>query len=313
MARCGVAPLAKGAAPFPAGRALPPAIGGALMNDSRTRSGLGLRVITASILAVGLVAGVIWLGRAQLALLAGVIALLAGWEWSRLSGIAAPAIRVVFVVGLAAVLAGAWWLGTAPVATVLVPLVAAFWVGVAAWLLAGGHPRTGVAGVRPRWLVAGLVLLPAMFVSVMTLVDLPAGRELLLYALFLVFAADTGAYFAGRRFGRRRLAPAVSAGKTREGLAGGLLGAAAFSAIVAFALGIPADWWPWWLAIGVIAAGLSVGGDLFESVLKREAGAKDSGNLLPGHGGLLDRLDSLLAALPVQALGLGWLHGVFGS
>jgi phosphatidate cytidylyltransferase len=283
------------------------------MNDSPAKSGLGLRVITASILAVLLVASVLWLGRSQLALLAGVIVLLAGWEWSRLSGIAAPANRVVFVIGMAVALGAACWLGTASVATVLVPLVAAFWVGVTAWLLGGGHPRTGIAGVRVRWLVAGLVLLPAMFVSVMTLVDLHAGRALLLYALFLVFAADTGAYFAGRRFGRRRLAPAVSAGKTWEGLAGGLLGAGAFSALAALAVGIPADWWPWWLAIGVLAAGLSVSGDLFESVLKREAGAKDSGNLLPGHGGLLDRLDSLLAALPVQALGLGWLHGVYGS
>jgi len=274
---------------------------------------LRLRVITASILAAGLVAAVIWLERDQLALLAGAVVLLAGWEWSRLAGLAAPMLRLSFLLGLAVLLGGAWWLGTAPVAAVLVPLVAVFWVGVAAWLLGGGHPRTGVAGVRVRWLVAGLVLLPALFISVMTLVDLEAGRQLLLYALFLVFAADTGAYFAGRRFGRRHLAPAVSAGKTWEGLVGGLLGAAAFSAIAALVVGIPADWWAWWLAIGVIAAALSVGGDLFESVLKREAGAKDSGNLLPGHGGLLDRMDSLLAALPIQALGLGWLHGVFGS
>lgn len=274
---------------------------------------LRLRVITASILAVGLVLGVLWLGRTQLALLAGIITLLAGWEWSRLAGIAAPAGRCGFLALLAMAVGAAWWFGTERVAGLLVPLVAVFWVGVTAWLLAGGRPRVGSSGIHARWILAGLVLLPALFVSVMSLADLPAGRELLLYALFLVFAADTGAYFAGRRFGRRRLAPAVSGGKTWEGLAGGLLGAATFSALAAGLFGIEAAWWPWWLGIGIIAAGLSVSGDLFESVLKREAGVKDSGTLLPGHGGLLDRADSLLAALPVQALGLGWLHGTLGS
>jgi len=274
---------------------------------------LRLRVITASILALVLVLCVIWLARSQLALLAAAIVLLAGWEWSRLAGIGPLPARIAWLALLAGTLGACWWAGIDSVAGILMPLVAAFWVGVTGWLLAGGQPRHGLAGVRPRWAIAGLVLLPALFVSVLALVDLPAGRNLLLYALFLVFAADTGAYFAGRRFGHRRLAPAVSAGKTWEGLVGGLFGAAAFSALAGLVLGVQADWGPWWLGIAVAAAALSVSGDLFESVLKREAGVKDSGTLLPGHGGLLDRADSLLAALPVQALGLGWLHGALVS
>lgn len=270
---------------------------------------LRLRVITASLLAVVLVLSVLWLRPGQLALLAGAVALLAGWEWSRLAGIRRPLPRWGFMLATALALGLIWWRGTGDVAAVALPVVVGFWILVTAWLLAGGRPRSGIAGVRPRWLLAGLLLLPALFVSVLALAGLPAGRQLLLYALFLVFAADTGAYFAGRRFGRRRLAPAVSAGKTWEGLAGGLLGAAAFSVVAAWWLGIDPGLWPYWLGIGIMAAGLSVSGDLFESVLKREAGAKDSGTLLPGHGGLLDRADSLLAALPVQALGLGWLFG----
>jgi len=274
---------------------------------------LRLRVVTASVLGLALILCVIWLGRFQLGLLTAAIVLLAGWEWSRLAGVETLLGRCTYLALLAGVLGVSWWLGTRSVAVILIPLVVAFWVGVTAWLLAGGRPRHGLAGIRPRWAIAGLVLLPALYVSVLSLVDLPAGRNLLLYALFLVFAADTGAYFVGRRLGHRRLAPAISAGKTWEGFIGGLLGAAAFSALAAVVLGVAAGWWPWWLGIGVVAAALSVSGDLFESVFKREAGVKDSGNLLPGHGGLLDRVDSLLAALPVQALGLGWLHGALGQ
>lgn len=274
---------------------------------------LRLRVITASALALVLVATVIWLPPAGLALATGLVTLLAGWEWSRLSGLQARAGRIGCLLVLTLAMVVIWWADTAVVAPLLLPLVVAFWVAVTAWLLAGGHPRSPTTGPRPRWLLAGLVLLPTVFVSIATLAALPAGRMLLLYGLFLVFAADTGAYFAGRRFGRRRLAPAVSAGKTWEGLVGGLLGAGAFSALAAWVLEIDADAWPFWLVIGIVAAGLSVAGDLFESVLKREAGVKDSGSLLPGHGGLLDRMDSLLAALPVQALGLGWLYGAIGQ
>lgn len=279
------------------------------MNDSWLQGGLGPRVVTALLLAITLVLGVIWLERGHLAAVTGVIVLLAGWEWSRLAGVVATSGRIAYLLVLALAVGAAWWGGIGAVASVLVPLVVAFWVGVGAWLLTGGRPRVGIAGIRMRWVIAGLVILPALFVSVMTVVDLSDGRILLLYTLFLVFAADTGAYFAGRRFGRHRLAPAVSSGKTWEGLVGGLLGATAFSAVVALALGIDAASWWAWLFIGVAAAALSVCGDLFESVLKREAGAKDSGTLLPGHGGLLDRADSVLAALPPQALGLAWLQG----
>lgn len=274
-------------------------------------SSLGLRVVTALALAIALVLGVIWLERAQVAAVTSVVVLLAGWEWSRLAGVFATGGQVAYLSVLGLAMGAAWWFGTGPVANVLVPLVVAFWIGVSAWLLAGGRPRSGIAGIRVRWMIAGLVILPTLFVSVMAVVDLSDGRILLLYALFLVFAADTGAYFAGRRFGQRRLAPAVSSGKTWEGLAGGLLGATLFSAVVALILGIDAASWWAWLFIGVAAAALSVSGDLFESVLKREAGAKDSGTLLPGHGGMLDRADSVLAALPVQALGLSWLQGGF--
>ena len=130
-----------------------------------------------------------------------------------------------------------------------------------------------------------------------------AGGWLLLYALSLVWVADIGAYFSGRRFGRRKLAPAISPGKTREGVAGAILLNALWIGAVyllanGFGLGVVV-----FAGIGLASALLSISGDLAISVLKREAGVKDSGKLLPGHGGVLDRIDSILAAAPVFTAG----------
>lgn len=270
-------------------------------------SALGLRVATGVPLALLVVACALFLNPLHLAVLLTALALLGAWEWSRLAGLGGSAARVAYLAAIAAVHGLVWWWGPAASATFVLPLVAAWWVGFGAWLLAGGRPRAAGPGIRWRWLVAGLVLLPAFSLGVVVVATLPVGRGLLLYALFLVFVADTGAYFCGRRFGRHKLAPAVSGGKTVEGLVGGLVCVALFALAAGVLLGVAAARLPAWIVIALVAALLSVAGDLFVSVLKREAGAKDSGRLLPGHGGLLDRMDSQLAALPVQALGLGLL------
>jgi phosphatidate cytidylyltransferase len=133
------------------------------------------------------------------------------------------------------------------------------------------------------------------------------GHGWLLVALAIVWAADTGAYFSGRAFGRRKLAPRISPNKTVEGLAGGTLAAVAVAVAGAALLGTGASMLPLVALVAFLTVLFSVVGDLFESLLKRHVGAKDSGDLIPGHGGLLDRLDSVLAALPVFALGKIWL------
>ena len=126
-----------------------------------------------------------------------------------------------------------------------------------------------------------------------------------------MWAADSGAYFAGRRFGGRwfggrKLAPRISPNKTLEGLLGGVLLAAIVAAAGALLLDVPASRLPEVLGVVLLTVLFSVAGDLFESLLKRHAGVKDSGTLIPGHGGILDRVDSLLAALPVFAVGKAW-------
>jgi phosphatidate cytidylyltransferase len=129
----------------------------------------------------------------------------------------------------------------------------------------------------------------------------PDGRTLLLYLLVLIAAADVGAYFGGRSLGRHKLAPRVSPGKTWEGFIAGMLAAAAAAAAGAALFGAPIG--PW-IAVCVVTALVSVVGDLAESMFKRRVGLKDSSNLLPGHGGVLDRVDSLTAAGPMFLLGL---------
>lgn len=176
-----------------------------------------------------------------------------------------------------------------------------FWL-LAPWLLARGLLiRAGAAHL----LLGVLVLLPTL----LALVALRAADAHLLLALVgLVVVADSAAYFSGRRFGRRKLAPGISPGKTWEGVIGAWLAVTVYGVIVLFASGVTCDAICMALALAALwlLFALSVVGDLFESVLKRQAGVKDSGSLLPGHGGVLDRIDSLTAVLPFAVLIWMW-------
>ncbi|TVP82220.1 phosphatidate cytidylyltransferase [Thioalkalivibrio sp.] len=233
---------------------------------------------------------------------------LGAWEWARLGGFHSSTARLGYVASALALFGALLlvWL-TAGWSTwhwAVLVLAVLWWLFV---FLGLAWYRQGLSG-NP----SGRLLLQAA--GMLTLV--PAGLALtwlhatapllVLYLILLVGAADTGAYFAGRQFGRSKLAPEISPGKTREGLFGalflvipvGLLGAWLFglAAMDALVFGL----------LSIVVALVSVAGDLQESVLKREAGAKDSGTLLPGHGGVLDRIDSLTAAAPVFLFGLLW-------
>jgi len=163
----------------------------------------------------------------------------------------------------------------------------------------------GVAVLAGAWLA-----LNHLRVGHLQLGDASSNLLLILYTFLVVWAADIGAYFAGRALGKRKLAPAVSPGKTLAGVWGGLVAVALLAAAVGLWLELPRMVLFQFLLVSLITAVASVFGDLFESMLKRHRGIKDSSQLLPGHGGLLDRLDSLVIAIPVLALcftALGWL------
>ena len=217
------------------------------------------------------------------------------WEWSRLAGLSPVPVHVALAV--------------ASLAVVLVPGAvpggALAWVGAAWWLAALAAivrfrgPDPSRAPGRPALALAGwLVLVPAG-AALAGVHAGPNGPALAMTLLAVVWAADTGAWFTGRRFGRTRLAPHVSPGKTWEGVAGGVLAGTGIGVGAAWWLGLA---WSDLLPAAVLASGASVVGDLYVSVAKRRAGVKDSGRLLPGHGGVLDRIDGLTAAAPVYAV-----------
>lgn len=263
---------------------------------------LRTRALTAAVLLAGFGSALFLLPQAGWIAFCAVLLALAAWEWGGLASLAAPGRSIysgVLVLVFLAIphLAGAYapaWVYTAS---------ALFWVVLAPlWMW-----RSSRVGGAPLLLAVGvLTLVPAGA----ALVDLRAGHPgLLLAVLGTVWISDSTAYFVGRRFGRRKLAPSISPGKTWEGVYGALLATALYALVLLVfapdglhsrtlsALAVFA-----WVAVVLGLTGLSVVGDLFESLLKRQRGLKDSGKLLPGHGGVLDRIDALLAAMPAAAL-----------
>jgi phosphatidate cytidylyltransferase len=234
----------------------------------------------------------------------GIAICVAAIEWARLCRLG-KAGRAGFT-ALVAASAAAWLAADAvphwqePRAAALQSLLAlamVFWVAVApCWLYFGWRVTNRTVLLAVGW----MVLVPA-WVSAVVLQQTPA---LLLLALSMVWLADTAAYFAGRRFGRHKLAPRISPGKTVEGLIGAYALVFVYVLVVSLTLrpGAPAEQRIALVIFAMVLTTLSVGGDLFESWMKRQAGAKDSGRLLPGHGGVLDRIDSLTAAMPFAAL-----------
>jgi phosphatidate cytidylyltransferase len=267
------------------------------------------RVITGLLLGLAVLGLLLFLPPVAFQAFAGLALLIGAWEWTRLAGLGNPGLRLGYVVLIAALMALLYLHEGSQRRVVL--LAACLW-WVFAFYLIRRYPAVGDHWRNPVLLgaVGLLVLLPG-WTALLHLGATPWQNHAVLVLLLLVAAADIGAYFAGRAFGSHKLAPNVSPNKTWEGLVGGVL----LCCVLALAV------WFWWLPAGeggllpalrVLASALSLAvfsvvGDLFESMIKRQAGIKDSGSILPGHGGVLDRLDSVTAGLPLYALALPWV------
>jgi phosphatidate cytidylyltransferase len=268
------------------------------------------RVVAALVMAPVAICAVLFLPTPLLAAFVAGLMMIGLWEWTLLSGISSRLGRAGYLaanVGIMTALAWAAGSGLSLLSDMAL-LGAIWWLLALAWLANFNFATGDQAWTRALKLLAGsLCVIPAWSALCWLHAEDPMGPAWTLFALLIVWMADSGAYFVGVRFGRHKLAPRVSPGKSWEGFAGGL-GATVLLAVVAMpVLGLGWHRLPDLLLLTVVTTLFSVLGDLFESLLKRHAGAKDSSDLIPGHGGVLDRLDSLLAALPVFAVGKLWL------
>lgn len=273
------------------------------------------RIITAVVLLAILLPALFWRTPGPFILVTLVLIAAAAWEWGRLNGLA-PAGAIASAAACLVLCAGSWWAGLVERRVPLVWLVAgAAWVLAGAWLLRGG-----VAGwphvPRALRLAGGVLALWIAWLGVAQAREI--GVNFLLSVLVLVWVADIFAYFAGRTFGlkftKNKLAPGISPGKSWEGVWGGMVGVVVLAIAWAAADGAAGAQVPslysrlaahgWWLLVlgAVFLAAMSVVGDLVESLVKRSAGMKDSSQLLPGHGGVLDRVDALLPTLPLAMM-----------
>ncbi|OUS13175.1 phosphatidate cytidylyltransferase [Gammaproteobacteria bacterium 53_120_T64] len=272
------------------------------------------RVITGLVLALAFLAALFALpALGFIGVMAGVLAY-AAWEWSHLAGLESAALRGLYtlsVLALGAALAG--YLGYeqniifAEKPRFLLLVACTWWAIALLWVQS--YPSSAILWGR-RWLCLsmGLLVLLPMWLALAGLISLTAGPQLVLSVVLLVALADIGGYFVGRAFGRTKLASKVSPGKTWEGLLGGQLAILAAVLATGWVMNIEASRLLLWVGLAMVTGLASVLGDLLESMLKRQRGVKDSGTILPGHGGVLDRIDGLTAALPVFGLGLSLLY-----
>ena len=261
-------------------------------------------------------------------ILAGVFVIMA-WEWSRLLETSSVVIKTAYIVIQTVLIAGLYyllvdanyfanpsiplnWTDVYPYKLLLVGLLC--WVLALVWVVL--YPKASGLWTKGPWLrcLLGFVMLPVAWLSVIFIrssgyqYDPHHGANLLILMFIIIWAADSGAYFAGKALGKHKLSPVVSPNKTWEGVIGGLIVSVILSSIIGYYLGLPLE-----LKLFIpLVAGLvfiSILGDLFESMLKRQAKIKDSSNILPGHGGLLDRLDSTISVAPFFVVILLWLNG----
>ena len=270
---------------------------------------LRTRLISAVILIPLVVYGVLYLSTNTFMLILAVVLLAGMWEWGRLALLPNTAARVIYLAGIAGLFGLCLAVGLETIAWPVLLLACVWWLAALIWLTRPQFCAAHTPACTALKLVAGiLVCVPAWLALTLIHGGAYDGPRLVLILLVAVWLADSGAYFAGRYFGQHKLAPVVSPGKTWEGVYGGLAASMLFAGAIAWLL-LKAPW-PWtakFVLAMLVAMMFSVVGDLLVSLFKRQSGLKDSGSIIPGHGGIFDRIDSLVAAAPLFLSGYWWL------
>lgn len=267
------------------------------------------RIITASVLIPTMVLGIILLPTPILAFAMLIFTLIGAWEWTRLVGLSHPLAKVVYVALLGATLGWVYPLSmTGSYIVEILILTSIWWALACIWMVLQPVAQQAQRAVTALKLVAGWLVLVPPFVAIVKLHSLnPYGNYWVLFLFSLIWVADSGAYFSGKHWGSKKLAIKISPGKTWEGVYGAVLSVLVYSICVGLALTHSFQQLVWFILLCVLMVPVSVIGDLFESMMKRQVNMKDSGTIFPGHGGVMDRIDSLTAAAPLFVLGLMWL------
>lgn len=260
------------------------------------------RLITGLVLGALVLLGVFWLSPEWFAFFAAGVVALAAHEWANFAALKQLGRWLYALASLA--LVGLLYFVTRSLDTVVLAGAALFWL-VACYIVVR-YPNIRLDQQWLKLLVGFLVVVPT-WLALVSIKALENGELALMMLLLLVWGADTGAYCAGKLYGRRKLIPNVSPGKTLEGMLGGVATCVLIGVIVGLVRELPPLALVYLMALSLVTCLASVLGDLFESMFKRERGIKDSGRILPGHGGVLDRIDSLTAAAPVFMLGIHWV------
>jgi phosphatidate cytidylyltransferase len=267
------------------------------------------RILTALILAPLALWVVLFASHEVFALVMMAVITIAAYEWGMLCGLSGVA-RLAFA-ATGVLLMYISWSSLQPVDyQLLLWIVSGVWAGLTLWLILQRSELKLHHTIFYPGLVIGLSLLFVAWFAVVQIHSIDDfGSHLVMFLLLTIWIADTAAYFAGRQFGKRKLSPKVSPGKSWEGVIGGMIGVAIFGWFLSYHEYFQTVHPLLLSLLSIFVAIVSVGGDLFESRIKRQRGVKDSGKILPGHGGIYDRIDSVIAAAPVYLLGLTLIGG----
>ncbi len=235
--------------------------------------------------------------------------LISAYEWGKLSGVGNVVLRSAYAIVVSATVWAIQQYASGYVIWVIYASVM-WWFSITFYLKIA-VPKAASSELKLDKLFIAFVILPGAALAMQKIHALDVGLHWqgaawLFYALSLVWVADIGAYFSGKKFGKNKLSPLISPGKTKEGLVGAVLVTSIYTLVASYYFELNTDRAILLVMLSVILTFISVTGDLYVSLLKREAGLKDSGCILPGHGGMLDRIDSVLAAMPVFLLGFNW-------
>jgi phosphatidate cytidylyltransferase len=270
---------------------------------------LKLRIISALILAPLVIWMIFGLDNSGFALAMLLVVLMCAWEWTRFIPVHRVLSRAAYLGSVTLMIAIVWhFAGQQYFVNGVLWIALGWWLFALFWI---SRPALITAGAAASVLksTAGWLLIASCWLALVVLHGRAEnGSYWVLFVLSLTWVADSGAYFAGRQWGDRKLAPQVSPGKTWAGVYGALAACGLYALLAGWFFNLAAKDLPGFLLVCLITVLFSIAGDLFESLMKRQQGMKDSGHLIPGHGGILDRVDSLLAAAPIFLLGLHWVE-----